>query len=968
MRGSCLLTAALVLSVAGGLCCGQTTDGWTLVFKDDFERGTVGFDWDITRGDWRIEKGRLVITRPGNWMSDSVIRLGHDLSGRDVRLEFDLELTGPWSAKGAVKLGEQWWDGGGPEAVGDVHVVAATAKDREKSGGDFLDAAENRTYRVAIEHRDGVLRAWVDGRQVKEKALDLDQRHNDGVGFYSGKNAAFDNVKVYARPYVKDPRPQATPETNRRATVDAARFLDPKRPDCGFQEAVDSLPPTGGAVILPRGTFVMRQPLYLRHGVAVRGQGKETVLALSSPIVWSALAQPAARGDATLQLQDASRFEPGMVLAMGKGDAMYDSSKTGNYRVAKVEGNVVHLSKAVAKPLAKGDAVGNFFPMIWAANDSEIEVRDLAIDGRHGDPAPFNGGYGASGLSFFFVREARVDNVHIDGWKGDAFSFQGGRHNTCTSSSATRALAKGFHPGSCQRRMIMTRLLADGCGDDGLFFCRYNQESVMSYNVFTNNRGAMIGGLASAGDHWNVINFNYGENNRLGVPFTGGANDVFYGNVIVNSGVGAIIDIAGGKYDGPSPHQSHPYAGPSRYHVIVGNTLIDTRADKPIRAISAAPGAEAMCVAGNRYSLAAPVDPPVSVAGTQCVVADNKVADVKAVRPEPLPPIPPLPEPIYDAAPYYDPAKPDCGFQAAIDDTAKRGGGTVRLPAGVYPLRQGLTVPSKVTLCGEGVATALVWGGDMPAAGIRVVGDGESAVRRLRLARVGGDVASIGVHAPAGRALMIEQVTVEGFGTGIMAREGREVRVQLCRAVRCERGFVFQHVNALSVLECQSIETRGCGLEGIEVGRARIEGNVIWRSRGAGAVIYGREALLQGNVVSNSGMDGAFLHCKGGHVAGNVILNSSLAERGKESGLRLLASEAVSIIANRIGDDTYDATQVVAIREEGDCAKNVIRHNVLAPNFWPRTAKLDKLLDLAGKDTVAEHNVLAPYPPQEGAK
>lgn len=968
MRASWLLTVALVLWWTGGVCLGQVSDGWTLAFSDDFERASVGFDWDITRGDWRTENGRLVITRPGNWMSDSVIRLGRDFSGRDVRLEFDLELTGPWSAKAAVKLGEQWWDGGGPEAVGDVLVVAATSKDREKSGGDFLDAQENKPHHVTIEHREGLLRAWVDGKLVKEKTIDLDLPYNDGVGFHTVKNATFDNVKVYTRPYVKDPRPQATPETNRRATADAGRFLDPKKPDCGFQEAVDSLPPTGGAVILPKGVFVMRQPLYLRHGVAVRGQGKATVLALPSPVVWSTLAQPAGKGDATLQLQDAAGFEPGMVLAMGRGDPMYYSSKSGNFRVVKVEGNVLHLNKPVAAPLAKGDAIGNFFPMIWASNDSEIEVRDLAIDGRHGDPAPFNGGYGASGLSFFFVREARVDGVHIDGWKGDAFSFQGGRHNTCTNCSATRALAKGFHPGSCQRRMIMTRLLADGCGDDGLFFCRYNQESVMSHNVFTNNRGCMIGGLASAGDHWNVINFNYGENNRLGVPFTGGANDVFYGNVIVNSGVGAVIDIAGGRYDGPSPHQSHPYAGPSRYHVIVGNTIIDTRAEKPIRAISAAPGAEAMCIAGNRYNLAAPADPPVSVAGTQCVVVDNKATDVKPVRPEPLPPIPPLPEPIYDAAPYYDPAKPDCGFQAAIDDAAKKGGGTVRLPAGVYPLRESLTVPSKVTLCGEGVATVLSGGGRSGV--IHVTGDGGSAVRRLKLMRGSGDPLRMGVHSGGGHGLLIEQVTVEGFGgAGISVLDATDARVQLCRAVRCETGFLFQDDKGLSVLECHAIESRGGGLTSMDAGvGARIECNVFWRSGAAGLLMHGGTPLLRSNVISNSAMDGVFLVCNDAQVVGNVILDSSIANPRVPPGLGLQEARAVTVAANRIGDDSYDATQIVAVRELFDCSKNVIRHNVLAPNFWPKTATLGTLIDLFAKDTVAEQNVLHPYPPLDAAK
>lgn len=62
--------------------------------------------------------------------------------------------------------------------------------------------------------------------------------------------------------------------------VDAAKFLDCSRADCGFQQAIDQVAERdGGIVRLPAGEFALRRGLILKDGVELVGAGMDkTVL------------------------------------------------------------------------------------------------------------------------------------------------------------------------------------------------------------------------------------------------------------------------------------------------------------------------------------------------------------------------------------------------------------------------------------------------------------------------------------------------------------------------------------------------------------------------------------------------------------------------------------------------------------------------------------------------------------------
>jgi hypothetical protein len=644
------------------------------------------------------------------------------------------------------------------------------------------------------------------------------------------------------------------------------------------------------------------------------------------------------------------------MLSLGDAE-MYYLRSTPPWYVKSVHGNTIELSQPLDKALAKGADVGNWFPVFYAANISGVEIRDLEIIGRGDDPAPFLGSYGVSGITFFFTREVRVDNVNIHGWKGDAFSFQGGRENLLTACQALQPRQKGFHPGSCQQRMIISRCLADGSGDDAFYFCRYNQLSAMSNNTYLNSKAAMIGGLAKMGDMFNTINRNLGKNNKLGMSMGEGANDVMVDNVAINTGTLPIIEFIGGNYSA-SPKVLHSYGGPARYHVVAGNVFVQ-QSPAPTEGafITVKDGAGANVIANNQG-----LEPGQIVvdAPADNVVADNR----KAITSSEAPPRPPaaaaLPPLVVDAAKYYDPAQPDCGFQKAIDQAGGKGG-TVRLPAGIYSLAVGLVIPSGVTLCGEGIATRLLWSGT----GAAISSQGTKQVGVRRLAIVGEKDGAIGISLDRTENALIEGVNLtDCAGAGLRVEGGSGLLVTGCRTRRCGTGYDLRDVAATNVVESWGLESRQDGLR--VAGVANIDSCVFWFNRRNGIRVDRAEPgklTIMSSVISASGEEGVSLaDAPGASLRGSVIHNSSLDEIGKYAAVALRGTtKDAHVVENRIGDEIYDATPRIGVRESEGAANNIVRFNAIGPCEVPPEKRNGHLVVTEGEGKGSPANSFAPF-------
>lgn len=785
---------------------------------------------------------------------------------------------------------------------------------------------------------------------------------------------------------------EVTPETNRKATVDAAKFIDPTKPDCGIQAAIDALPPQGGEVILPEGNFVVKKALVLRSGVRLRGQGAKTQIAQPSPLVQTKLANPMREGDTELVVEDATGFTPGMEISGGfRGKLisffMKISPKSREFWIAydrifvvAVKDNTIQISAPFPgnlKTLEVGDFITNFFPVIYAINVSDIEVRDLEIVGGDDDPAAdigqfrINGDYTASALTFFYVDRVRICNVTVRGWKGDGFSLQGGNNNLlseCQALNMKGSETKGYHPGSVQNECILTRSLADGCEGPGIFFCHEVKFSVVGNSILTNN-GEMIGGFSDDADMFNVCNRNYGENNKKGLLLTEGSDQVFAENVIVNTAAAPV------EFSGNTRKPDEPNMWPC-YQVVASNTIVnqgETADVEPLILIR--PGTSASVIANNAFQSANDAMAVKDDAPDLNVVANNHPLEGPYAKPV-VPKIPPaLPAITVDAATFYDPKKPDCGFQAAIDKAAKDGG-RVQLPAGVYALSQGLSLPSGVTLAGAGTVTVLLWKGTGPA--IASKDQSQIAIRQLSIRQSPDNTQPTqAIAITGGTGVLIDSVIVDDMtGPGIQLKGTKDTLISQSLVSGCEAGYVCEKAMNLTIAESWSLRHKGDGIHIADSsGEVVIDSSIVSGNRGYGVAVQeprdGAFSLVS-SVITESGKNGLFLQdCAGGTVRGNIVHRGRVSEfenfppaaavllAGTTRDIRITENR---IVENRTAERSEQAASLIAVEEEATASGNTIRFNVLCSDKYT-----GELLALSGKNTVAKDNILKPhgfkYPP-----
>jgi len=764
-----------------------------------------------------------------------------------------------------------------------------------------------------------------------------------------------------------------SPEKNRSATVDAAKFLDASKPDYGFQAAIDAVPESGGEVVLPEGEFVLRKGLVLRSGVRLRGQGAKTKLMLPSPLISTKLVQPAKEGDRTLVVEDASGFQPGMAIAVGMHGQMlhfYLSERESETppTVVSVKGNEIEMSGPMTAraPCKEGAIVANFFPMIFAIHASEIEVRDLEIIGRFDDKLDVHGDYSASAITFNDVTRTRICGVTVRGWKGDAFSLQCGENNLITECEAFDAVgrgAKGYHPGSVQNETIISRSRAERCEGPGLFFCREVKFSVIGNGVFNNN-GEMIGGFSAVYDHNNVSNRSYGENNKKGVYFGEGANHVLVDNTLVNTG-GIPIEFVGDKVMNVKPESPNWWP---RNHVVSGNTIANgPDSDMPLILIRR--NTSACVVANNKYQ---PAGAAIQDDAPGLNVLGNNLP-LQGPPPKPaVPPTPPaMPQRVVDAKDSYDPAKPDSGFQSAIDKAAAEGG-TVRLPAGVYALKVGLVLPSNVTLCGAGMSTVLLWEGTGPV--VRSTGSEGIGIRHLSIRQSPENAApGKGIEISKASGVVIESVQVDDIkGPGMELSQTKEALISQSLVSQCETGYVVSDPSGFTLAESWS---RGNRADGLSISNAVrdvvIDSSIFAANAGCGITVAsardGQLSILS-SVVTEAATTGILLRdCVGSTVRGNIVhrlLSSRETQGDGGSGIGLAGgSTGVRLTENLVNlrSQLAEGTHHFAVEESDQADGNTIQWNVLL-SYRGRVKSEGDPVRLNGKNSSLTNNILEPSP------
>jgi parallel beta-helix repeat protein len=275
------------------------------------------------------------------------------------------------------------------------------------------------------------------------------------------------------------------------------------------------------------------------------------------------------------------------------------------------------------------------------------------------------------------------------------------------------------------------------------------------------------------------------------------------------------------------------------------------------------------------------------------------------------------------------------------------------LPAGWFKLTQPLTIPSHVTLCGEGIATVLLWDGAGPA--IVSAGTTDVVVRRLCV-RGGPGIAFKNV-----RGGLIESVTAEGaHGAGITVAHGDDILITQCTARDCETGYEFVEVANLDLAESRSRNSRQDGLKITRPkGRVTIDSSIFSASQQCGILAQSSESnqlLITSSVVEKSGANGIRLQdCVGATVQGSIVHGSGAA------GVLLAGNTRNSmVIENRISNQRIRQTPGISVgglsvEEAGAANQNEVRHNVLCT-----FGHSGSVIAVKGQQSIAEGNILTP--------
>ena len=236
-----------------------------------------------------------------------------------------------------------------------------------------------------------------------------------------------------------------------------------------LQAGVDYLSRLGGGIlqILP-GEYAMRNALFMRSNVHLRGAGAETVLK-KTPTVCTPLARDSDWYEASIQVRDPSGFTPGCgIMLCGQVRGRLQVIKE---TVVEIDGDLLALSRPLEKNawLDEQATATTLFPILTAEWVDDVSVEDLVLDGNKEQNDETNGNY-AGAVFIQHCDRYLFRNVTARNYNGDGYSFQvcdDIRFESCRSENNANL---GFHPGSGSQRPIFHNCVARG-NSQGIFFC-----------------------------------------------------------------------------------------------------------------------------------------------------------------------------------------------------------------------------------------------------------------------------------------------------------------------------------------------------------------------------------------------------------------------------------------------------------------------------------------------------------------
>lgn len=957
---------------------------WTVVFEDDFDRDFLGVNWIEHYEVSQVRDKQL------SWHFRANVYCRRPLPRDDVRVEFDFTMPGG-EAIFYLRSGESFFSGGG---IDDGYRIRLVARENTPAAHEVCDFVGLEHYhnvdigqfqvpdwgtaepastiaipaagrlRVALQIRAGEGSVEIDGetflRRRAPRATSEFNRYFAVRGMPRRGRTTIENVRILAgaSSSAMIPLRYNTPQENRAATVVMDEIPEPENAGFHIQKAIDSLPGTGGAVLLPEGAFTVRRHLEIPSNVALRGRGaRKTVLRIAAVKEAGVIGLQRSGDESVIALKEnvesaGFRVVDGVSLDTGFGYPVRRISR-GPHVVTGMDGNrlrirhgtdfwnagvPIHPAYGAPQPGRQPDTIRNFTPMLYASAAEFPDVADMRIL----DDADHNvwGGQDINPVSFFNVGGARIARLQIGPWRGDGVSYQSG-NDTIVVDNTVVGTYFGFHPGGGQTRNVFARNFSAE-HHMGMYFCYYVQNG-----VFLNSRLGGFHGYAWPHCSFNIVGFNE-------CPDKTSIEGHWWGIVYRNRfGELAIGDNPRHRGEGPrNVHLGRFVVADNEWTALTAPEFSeDSRIDNLLFASNRQAGGESAIepLAFDDSIFLAETDVPAPPPGLEPGCGRN----------EPVAP-PAFPEPVLDGRDFYDPGSPDAGFQAALEEL-RASGGTLLLPGGRYPLQEPLRPGSGVVVAGRGAGTVLC-----PAPGksdnplIVVEGVKRVTIRDLSV------LSEYGEEAKRPAAILFRDAEGETIAVDIRGWEGDGIRgknsvvkISDSRAFACAgTGFVFED----SSFDVRTSLARGCdrGFQAIRPrGASLMYGLIAGLNVGEGFLV---EDVSNGlNIIccnaSQNGFEGFKVASSRGVVMlASVAVANSLADPGTFAGVKLENCRESVLGYCLMGDEHSQTAQRTAILEDSASGGNRIAANIAARRRGRDTGK-DPIVVSEGAGSVAENNI-----------
>ncbi len=361
-----------------------------------------------------------------------------------------------------------------------------------------------------------------------------------------------------------------------------------------IQIALDALKTRGGGTVrLNPGTYEITGPVRLYDNVSLIGSGETTILRKCDGFRTSFIID-ADWGMVKAVVKDASGFRKGMGIQLFDNDHKQAWAVT-TALITDIDGNVIYFDNNTVHDYvaSKNGVVTNACSVVEAVGVKNARIADLVIEGNK-DRNDYINGCRGGGVYIHKSRNCLVENVRVNEFNGDSFSWQITENITLKGCEASNGNGLGFHPGTGSDHSVMENCSGHHNAGDGLFLCWRVQNGIFRDNVFFANgdNGISIGHK----DTDNIFENNHVyENAHQGVLFrdeneqNAGHRNTFTGNIIENNG---MKGEANGFYIG----------GVTRDIVIKNNIIRSTGKGNQKTAIRVGKNSSAITASGNTVS------------------------------------------------------------------------------------------------------------------------------------------------------------------------------------------------------------------------------------------------------------------------------------------------------------------------------------------------------------------------------